>query len=227
MPPIRPTPKAPKCLLRGATVLTADGERRVEDLAVGDLLPTKFGGHCPIEWIGRYRIQRSNSSTPWPREALPVRIARSALALNVPRTDLYVSQAHCLLIDGALFSAGSLINDATITLDEVAELDELEFFHIKLSSHDVIYAQGAPVETLLEVDESAANFAEYFRAYGMPSDEQVPCAPIYSHLRRGSNSKARMLRAISWVDRRRRIRAVRDRLVKVEIRLSREAGLSV
>jgi hypothetical protein len=36
----------------------------------------------------------------------------------------------------------------------------LEFFHIKLERHDVIYAEGTPTETLLEVDESAANFAE-------------------------------------------------------------------
>ena len=185
-----------------------------------------FGNHRPIEWIGRYRIQRNNSSTSWPQAARPVRIARSALGVNVPRTDLYVSQAHCLLIDGALFSAGCLVNGSTITIVEAAELDELEFFHIKLSGHDVIYAQGAPVETLLDVDDSAANFAEYFRAYGMPTDEQVPCAPIYSHLRRGSDLKARARSAVSWADRRRRIRMMRDRLAQAGTPLSREAGLS-
>jgi hypothetical protein len=56
----------------------------------------------------------------------------------------------------------------------------MEFFHIKLESHDVIYAEGAPVDTLLEVDERAVNFAEYFRRYGAPNTEETPCAPLVS-----------------------------------------------
>jgi hypothetical protein len=54
-----------------------------------------------------------------------------------------------------------LINGTTITRYEAREYDELEFFHIKLESHDVIYAEGVPAETLLNVEESAVNFAEY------------------------------------------------------------------
>ena len=50
-----------------------------------------------------------------------------------------------------LVAADNLINDATITRYNARELDELEFFHIKLERHDVIYAEGAPSETLLEV----------------------------------------------------------------------------
>ena len=44
-----------------------------------------------------------------------------------------------------LISVGSLINRVTIKLDDAR--DELEFFQIKLESHDVIFAEGAPVET--------------------------------------------------------------------------------
>jgi hypothetical protein len=55
-------------------------------------------------------------------------------------------------------------------------LKELESFHIKLENHDVIYAQGAPVETLLNVDESAVNFADYFRVYGVPTSDEVPAS---------------------------------------------------
>ena len=146
----------------------------MEDLAIGDLLPTAFGDVRPIEWIARYQIARSDPTKPWPKKARPVRIARSALAPNVPETDLFITQAHCLLFDGVLVPSGRLVNKNTITIDEAAASIELEFFHIKLETHDVIYAEGAPVETLLEVDESAVNFVDYFRTHGFPADRSRP-----------------------------------------------------
>ena len=79
------------CFLKGTSILTANGERRIEDLAIGDLLPTMFGGLRPIQWIGRYPRKKSDPSKPWVKDALPVRIARSALAPNVPHADLYVT----------------------------------------------------------------------------------------------------------------------------------------
>ncbi len=88
------------CLLRGTNIQTASGERKVEDLAVGDLLPTVFGGVRPIQWIGRYSVKKSDPSRPWVEEALPVRVARSALAPDVPHADLYVTGWHALLVDG-------------------------------------------------------------------------------------------------------------------------------
>jgi hypothetical protein len=108
-----------------------------------------FKGHD-----GSDRQRRPQSRRPDGRR-FAVRIVRSALAPNVPQADLYVTKPHALFIDGVLVPAGNLINDTTITLYEAREHDELEFFHIKLESHDVIYAEGAPVETLLNVDENA------------------------------------------------------------------------
>jgi hypothetical protein len=38
-----------RCFLKGTTIRTADGDKRIEDLvAAGDLLLTVFGGMCPI-----------------------------------------------------------------------------------------------------------------------------------------------------------------------------------
>ncbi len=161
------------CFLKGTTVRTADGDRKVENLVVGDLVPTVFGGICPIQWIGRYRFRRSDPTRAWVRDVLPIRVARSALGPDVPHADLYVTQQHALLIDGLLVAAGNLINGTTITRYDARELDELEFFHIKLAIHDVIYAAGAPCETLLDVDENAANFAEYLRQYGPSAAEAL------------------------------------------------------
>lgn len=207
------------CLLRGTPILTVDGYRKIEELAVGDLLPTMFGGIRPIQWISHYSIKKSDPSKPWPKDARPVRIARSALAPNVPQADLYVTQAHGVFIDGVLVSAEYLVNDATITLCEASESQELEFFHVKLETHDVIYAEGAPVETLLSVDESAVNFADYFRMYGVPTGDGAPCLPMLANWR-PSGLKSRIRSAMSRNDRRKRIALIRGRLKERAIALS-------
>jgi Hint domain len=201
------------CFLKGTKILTADGERKIEDLAIGDLLPTMFGGLRPVQWIGRYPRKKSDPSKPWVKNALPVRIARSALAPNVPRADLCVTSSHSLLIDGVLVPAGALINGTTIIRYEAREYYELEFFHIKLESHDVIYAEGVPAETLVNVEESAVNFADYFRRYGTPTREEARCAP-YVHAFGGRDElKSRFRSALSpWIDLRNRADVVRDQL---------------
>jgi hypothetical protein len=169
------------CFLRGTKIQTVLGERNVEDLAIGDLLPTVFGGVRPIQWIGRYRYKKSNPSKPWAKYARPVQISSSALAPNVPHTDLYVTPGHALFIDGVLVPVGRLINGTTIALYGAVEYDELEYFHIKLETHDVIHAEGAWCETLLSVDETASNFADYLRRYGAPETQDLLCAPVLFH----------------------------------------------
>jgi hypothetical protein len=213
------------CFLRGTRIRTANGDRKVEDLTVGDLLPTMFGGMRPIQWIGRYPFKKSDARKPWVKEVLPVRIVRSALGPNIPHADLYVTQWHALLIDGVLVQAGCLINDTTITLYESREHDELEFFHVRLESHDVIYAEGAPVETLLNVEENAVNFVDYLRKYGTPATEETPCVPIIPCGGRRAALQSRVRSAISpWFDRRKQVDVIRDRLEERGIILSRQSA---
>src|SRR6516162_8255359 len=214
------------CFLKGTRIRTAEGDRKIEDLAVGDLLPTVFGGACPIQWIGRYRYRKSDPVKPWVRNVMPIRIARSTLGTNVPHATLYISEAHALLIDGVLVAAGDLVNDMTITRYDAREFDELEFFHIKLERHDVIYAEGAPTETLLEVDESALNFAEYLRQHGPVTTEETPCAPLFRDRYRRGEIKSCLRNAISpWIDRRQQVDIIRDKLDARGIALLREAEL--
>ncbi len=220
-----PTRCDPQCFLKGTTIRTADGDRKIEDLAVGDVLPTIFGGICPIQWIGRYRFKRSDPTKAWVNDVLPIRVARSALGPDVPHADLFVTKTHALLIDGVLVAAGNLINGTTITRYDARELDELEFFHIKLELHDVIYAEGAPCETLLNVDENAANFAEYLREYGVTTKE-TPCAPLLGYGWRRGEMKSCFRSAISpWIDCRQKIDIIRDKLDARGIALLRQSEL--
>lgn len=201
------------CFLKGTTIRTTNGTRKIEDLGVGDLLPSIFGGILPIQWIGRYRFKKSDPSKPWVKNVLPIRIARSALGDDVPHADLFVTKTHSLLIDGVLVAAGNLVNGRTITRYEARNLDELEFFHIKLERHDVIYAEGALCETLLKVDENAANFADYVRQYGSSAPDETPCATMFRYGYRKDQIKSCFRSAISpWIDRRQPVDIIRDAL---------------
>ena len=195
------------CFLRGTTIRTDNDDRRVEDLIAGDLLPTAFSGICPIRYIGRYVLRKSDSDTAWARDVLPVRVTKAAIAPDIPKADLYVTQSHALLIDGILVPVCNLINGTTITFYDAGVLDELEFFHIELERHDVIYAEGAPCETLVTVDQNVRNFAEYLR-----HNEDVRCAP-WAGFGPRIEIKSRFRSAIApWVDRRQKLDVIRENL---------------
>ena len=92
--------------------------------------------------------------------------------------DLYVTQGHALLFEDVLIPAGCLVNDRTISLYPADQHDQLEFFHLKLETHDVVFAEGAPCETLLRVDETMSNFADYFRSHGTAEAPSQHCARL-------------------------------------------------
>jgi hypothetical protein len=204
------------CFLRGTTILTAQGGKKVEDLAAGDCLPAVFGGMRPVRWVGRYPFKKGDPTKPWVEDILPVRIARSALGPGLPNVDLLLSKAHALLLYDVLVPVANLINGTTIAVCDARGLDELEFFHIKLEAHDVIYAEGVPCESLRRVDENAVNFAEYFRKYGPPDCDDVLCAPLVGFGRRVEIG-SRFRSAISpWFDCRQKLDIIRDKLEEGE-----------
>ncbi|MGJ0506484.1 MAG: Hint domain-containing protein [Methylocystis sp.] len=205
------TPSTSNCFLKGTRILTVDGERNVEDLSIGDLLPTAFGGVRPIQWIGHHRYRRSNPEKAWVEDVRPVRIGRGAIAEGVPHRDLWVTGGHALLFDGMLVRARQLVNGKTIVSDAAEGVDELEYFHIKLETHDVIFAEGVACESLLDVSETFNNFADYLRLYGAPEANPQTCAPVlYNGARAEIRERLRVL-AAPWRGPC-RIDVIRDRL---------------
>jgi hypothetical protein len=75
------------CFLRGTRLLTPSGERKIEDLRIGDLVATLSGEAKPITWIGR-RVYRRATDSRYPKSILPVRVARGALGPDAPHCDL-------------------------------------------------------------------------------------------------------------------------------------------
>jgi len=208
-----PKQAAAACFLKGTRIRTATGECNVEDLSIGDLVPTVSGGVQAVQLIGSYTFLKDGAKTSWGEEIRPVRVSRSAISEGVPFRDLYLSQWHSLLIDGALVTAATLTNNTTIVQVDLHELDELAYFHIKLARHDVVFAEGMACESLLKVDENASNFSEYVRRYGPPAEEERPCAPVLAYNGARSEVSSRIRSAISpWFDFRRPLDVIRDRI---------------
>lgn len=151
------------CFAEGTQILTARGEVAVEDLTPGDLIETLDHGMQPVLWTGCRMVR------PIGREA-PVGIAAGALGRDMPRRRLTVSRQHRLLamspVAARMFGDQQILLPAKDLLDlpEVGQgvpdtdLDEgpeqqsqvrLVYWHILLPRHEIIWANGALVESFL------------------------------------------------------------------------------
>jgi hypothetical protein len=204
------------CLLRDTRILTDHGSVPVENLAIGDLVLTRGGDFKHIKWIGKTSFKKA-SQAQWHESIWPIRVARSAIDTNVPSRDLYLSRAHALFMDGYLIPVEHLVNGRSITLCAPPRLDVIEYFHLEFENHEVIYADGAAVESLFATDgrESFVNFVEYERLYGsISTGPKVPYAPVLGYNGGRQDVVALLRLAVSpWIDTRDPIQIVYDRLV--------------
>src|ERR1700730_11445088 len=170
------------CFLIGTRISTPRGEVPVEELTIGDLVDT-LNGSLPVKWIGRRRFKKVAPSS-WHSSVAPIRVARLALHDQYPHRDLYLSPGHSLFVDGVLIPVKHLVNDRSVVRAEMGDREVIEYFHIELETHEVIFAEGAPCETLLVTTggEAFANFVEYERMYGSEERPAMkPFAPIHSY----------------------------------------------
>ncbi|MFN3663539.1 Hint domain-containing protein [Yoonia sp.] len=139
------------CYVTGTAILTPTGEEPIETLAPGDLVITKDHGPRPIRWIGKSTVKAMG-------KLAPVRIAAGALGPNLPARDLLVSRQHRMLVASAIckrmFGADEILIPAIKLIalpgvDIVESSTDVTYVHLMTDTHDVIFAEGAPSETLL------------------------------------------------------------------------------
>jgi hypothetical protein len=202
------------CFLRGTRIRTVDGDKKIEEIRIGDLVITAAGTAKPVRWVARRRYRRSEGAR-WVEYIQPVRIARDALGPNTPSADLFISDTHAIHFDGDLVRAVDLLNGTTIARYAADELDEIEYFHIRLDTHDVIYAEGAECESLGDGGyDRFDNFIEYERLYGNP--DAAP-AGVYAEPLGGFGPRAAVLSrlrsaASPVIDLRTKLERLRDAL---------------
>jgi hypothetical protein len=170
------------CYLRGTRILTPTGTLPVEDIAIGDLLVTRFSGMAKVKWIGRQsfdlRFVQDN------RDRLPVRIRAGALGEKLPARDLYVSPGHSMLLENTLVLARNLVNGVSITQETGPENNPaiIDYFQIELDRHDCVIAEGTWSETYADGPGMRGQFQNAAEFYALYPDQPPPqqlelCAP--------------------------------------------------
>jgi len=77
-------------LLKGTQILTAQGERPIEDLQIGEMVLTVSGEAKPIKWIGRMRFERGEQGS-WHKAVAPNKNRARCIQCDLPHSDLCVS----------------------------------------------------------------------------------------------------------------------------------------
>jgi len=94
-------------------------------------------------------------------------VARFAIGDHTPHRDLYLSPLHCIFFNESLIPVIYLVNEASIAQGMPSDMSAIEYYHIELDTHEVIYAEGAVVESFDGTDrENFSNFVQHERLYG-------------------------------------------------------------
>ena len=139
------------CFVRGTRILTRDGERAVEDLAISDQVLTLDNGYQPIKWIGRSKAIAKD-------KLAPVLIEKGAMGST---RDLFVSQQHRILMSG--WKAEMLFGDPEVLVPAKALVNGqdvhllrgglVEYYHILFERHEIIYSEGILSESFHPADQ--------------------------------------------------------------------------
>jgi len=145
--------------LAGTHLTLASGKQcPVEHLNVGDVLLTRENGPQPIRWIG-FQTRRAVGA------AAPVRITEGTLNTSrdlrlSPQHRLYIWQRRDELGTGraeVMVKAELLVNGSTVLREEGGHVDS---YQIVFDGHEIIYAEGIAVESLLVTGQTRALLPE-------------------------------------------------------------------
>lgn len=164
-------PGAIVCFRAGTRILTAEGYIAVENLRQGMLLRTLEGGLAPILWVGSSHLDATRLDllpNLW-----PIRIKRNALGKGFPARDVEVSPQHRIYVNGKAIEevadcAAGLIAAKHLTklsgISVVRQPDDITYFHILLPTHEVIWAENLPAESMYIGPYTAQNLAPSLRS---------------------------------------------------------------
>jgi hypothetical protein len=133
------------CYAKGTRIRTPRGDVAIEDLRPGDPVVTARGEIRPVVWTGNRHVDCRRH--PHPERVLPVRISAHAFGRGLPCRDLVVSPNHAIYFDCVFIPARLLVNGTTVDQVECAAVD---YYHLELSGHDVVLAEGLPAESYLD-----------------------------------------------------------------------------
>lgn len=149
------------CFALGTLIDTPNGPVPVERLAPDDPVLTLDRGAKPIRWSESAHL--SSDDLAQNQHLCPIEIAPGALGPNRPSRVLRVSPQHRMLMDGPLVELLFGVPEALVAARHLVGLpgvravqprDGITYVHVLLDQHEVLFAEGAPAESLYLGDEA-------------------------------------------------------------------------
>ncbi|MEP5762135.1 MAG: Hint domain-containing protein [Litoreibacter sp.] len=143
------------CFCKGTLIRTKDGPCPVEKLRVGDLIVTSQSGYQSVRAVLSTLVTRDKLRTN--PKLFPVKIAAHSLGNALPHRDLSVSRQHRMQVTSKITARMFDLPDVLVPAIKLTELpnievdtdiETVEYFHLLFDSHEVIFAEGAPTESL-------------------------------------------------------------------------------
>ena len=152
------------CFCEGTLIETKQGLKPVEKLTKSDQVLTHRGVYEDVLMIAD-RLVTADELAGHPK-LRPIKITEGALGLGLPMQDTWFSRQHRLKVaspvcermfgkSDVLVAAIHLTQMPGIYIDEGRT--NVRYFHILLASHEVIFANGAPAESLYLGEEALAS----------------------------------------------------------------------
>ncbi len=148
------------CFTTGALISTSQGQQRIETIKVGDRVKT-LDGFSVVRWIGRRCVGFEElARSPKLR---PIRIMAGTLGAELPKRDLLVSRQHRMLVQSKIANRMFGESEVLIPAIKLTELpgiftdesaDSVNYFHLLFDKHEIIFAEGAPTESLFTGPEA-------------------------------------------------------------------------
>ncbi|MBQ4809008.1 Hint domain-containing protein [Phaeobacter sp. HS012] len=143
------------CFARGTLIETDRGRIVVEALVAGDRVLVADGSYRPLRMVMSRKLSAAEvADNPKLR---PVRITAGALGHGLPERDLLVSRQHRMLVSSKISERMFVAPEVLVAAVRLTELpgifvepsgEPVEYFHLLCDQHEVIFAEGAPTESL-------------------------------------------------------------------------------
>lgn len=170
----------PVCFCKGTLIETAAGLKPVERLRVGEKVRRVDGSFARLRRV--FHTGLSADDLRGNDKVRPVRIVAGALGNGLPRRDLCVSRQHRMLVTSKIAERMFGHRDVLVPAIKLTALpgifvDEpiraVDYYHLLFDAHEVIFAEGAPTESLFTGPEA-------LKAVG--SDARREILQLFPHL---------------------------------------------
>ncbi|WP_282181605.1 Hint domain-containing protein [Aliiroseovarius marinus] len=142
------------CFTAGTLIETPCGPVAIERMCAGELVLTADGVKA-VRWIGQSPVSRMQlAANP---KLFPIRITAGALGVGLPKRDLLVSRQHRMLVQSPIARRMFGTSDVLVHAIKLTALPgiyvdqsvaEVTYYHMLFDDHQVVYAEGAPSESL-------------------------------------------------------------------------------